>query len=347
MRYGSGASGVRNRLLAMILNSFPRWAKRSLIAGQLSLAFVTLGPANLAFAQARQSPELTNEERSHLRHRFQEGLAQQAAGNWAQALTIFKEIAETLPTPQVRFNIAWCEEKLGQLVAALGDYQLAAADARAKDAPNVLAEAEASLKSLQQRVPRLKLRRGAGASSATIRLDGVRLGESALARPVPLDPGPHLIVATAPGYLKLEQEVRLSEGETETVVVELQRPHADIPPPPVAPSGESSNLLAYTIGGIGVASLVASGVFFLLRQQRLNQLEETCSPTACPESARGAWEDGKRFTLLGNITAAVGATGVGVGAVILLTDTNDAPSGPLTTSRTTGSYAGLEVVGSF
>ena len=55
------------------------------------------------------------------REQFAQALSLQTAGDWAGALTLLKEVAAIKPTPQVRFNIALCEEKLGRLVAALGE----------------------------------------------------------------------------------------------------------------------------------------------------------------------------------------------------------------------------------
>ncbi|RYE82186.1 MAG: hypothetical protein EOO75_21070, partial [Myxococcales bacterium] len=55
---------------------------------------------------------------------FNEGLQLEAGGNFTGALAKFNEVAQLRRTPQVVYHIALCQEKLGQLVAALGGYRI-------------------------------------------------------------------------------------------------------------------------------------------------------------------------------------------------------------------------------
>jgi len=135
---------------------------------------------------------------------------------------MLKEVAAVKPTPQVRFNIALCEERLGRLVAALGDYELAASDAQAEKADQVRQEVDSRLESLKARVPRVVVQRGEGADSATISLDGVSLGDSVLNNPLPVDPGPHTVEATALGFRPFKQAFRVAEQQTATIQVKLE-----------------------------------------------------------------------------------------------------------------------------
>ena len=100
------------------------------------------------------------------RESFGQALALQTAGDWAGALALLKDVAAVKSTPQVRFNMALCEENLGKLVAALGDYELAASDARAEKADQVAEEVEGRRESLRQRIPKITVTRGAGAEGA-------------------------------------------------------------------------------------------------------------------------------------------------------------------------------------
>src|SRR5262249_8292684 len=71
-------------------------------------------------AAAAPTPALaqTPSELAQARARFDEGLSLAAAGDWASALTAFQDVARVKLTPQVRFHIARCEEKLGFWVRA-------------------------------------------------------------------------------------------------------------------------------------------------------------------------------------------------------------------------------------
>ncbi len=76
---------------------------------------------------AHDAPD--KEELSRARARFQQATELEQAGNWAAALQQFREVGQVRMTPQVRYHIALCEEKLGKLVAALGGYELALSEA--------------------------------------------------------------------------------------------------------------------------------------------------------------------------------------------------------------------------
>src|SRR5262245_42744549 len=95
--------------------------RRITLAAALGGMYVVPAPARAQSQQATQKEDL-----KRARERFAQAIALQTAGDWAGALALFKEVLAVKPTPQVRFNIALCEEKLGRLVAAMGDYELAA-----------------------------------------------------------------------------------------------------------------------------------------------------------------------------------------------------------------------------
>ena len=79
-----------------------------------------------AFAQDKAGDK---KELSKARANFQRAIELEQAGNYTTALETFRDVGQVRMTPQVRFHIATCEEKLGRLVTALGGYQLAFADA--------------------------------------------------------------------------------------------------------------------------------------------------------------------------------------------------------------------------
>src|SRR5260221_8697057 len=68
------------------------------------------------------------------RERFKEAAALQAGGDFARALEGYKEVALVKSSAQVRFNIATCEEKIGDYVRAMGSYRLALTEATRSNA---------------------------------------------------------------------------------------------------------------------------------------------------------------------------------------------------------------------
>jgi len=286
-----------------------------------------LGLATLPAPARAQDPaaDTSAEALKRAREQFGQALALQTAGDWAGALALLKEVAAVKSTPQVRFNMALCEEKLGKLVAALGDYELAASDARAEKADQVAEEVEGRLESLRQRIPKLTVTRGAGAEATSIMIDSVSLGDQVIGTPMPIDPGPHTVEATAPGFKPFRKSLRVAEQQNETVEIVLEAE----PPPPAAvggaadgmrPAAGRSPVLGYVIGGIGVASVGASGVFFALRASKISALDKVCPDYKCPSRAQQADIDaGKLDTTLANVTLAVGIAALAGGLVLVLT----------------------------
>ena len=297
--------------------SLKRWVIRSgLILG--SLAAFSTAPCS---AQAQGPSDGDSLKRA--REQFGQALALQTGGDWAGALALLKEVAAVKPTPQVRFNIALCEERLGRLVAALGDYELAASDATAEKTDQVRQEVESRLESLKARVPRVVVSRGLGADSATISLDGVSLGDSVLDNPLPADPGPHVVEATALGFLPFKQAFRVAEQQTANIIVKLEAEPAKSQPlvqPAAHPPSQAVRTAGFVVGGAGIASLIASGAMFYLRHNAISDLDKQCGAarTDCPDSARNTVDRGKLYTTLGDVTLAVGAVGLALGATLVI-----------------------------
>jgi hypothetical protein len=281
-------------------------------------------------ARAQQpAAESSADALKRAREQFGQALALQTAGDWAGALALLKDVAAVKSTPQVRFNMALCEEKLGRLVAALGDYELAAADARAQNADQVAEEVEGRLELLRQRIPKITVRRGSGAEAAEVSLDGVSIGDQVVGTPMPTDPGPHTVEAKAPGYKPFRKSLRLAEQQAETMEIVLEPE----PVPPAAALGAGagrgsarrSPVFGYVVGGIGIASLGASGVFFGLRAAKISDLDKACPNHTCPSTEQQSDIDaGKLYTTVANVTLAVGIAAVAGGLVLVLT------SGPST-----------------
>jgi len=330
-----------------------RHLKHWLVRSSLVLcAGLALGGAPRA-ARAQSTAATDGDAIKRAREQFNQALSLQTGGDWAGALALLKEVAAVKPTPQVRFNIALCEERLGRLVAALGDYELAASDAQAEKADQVAQEVDARLEALKARVPRVVVQRGEGADSATISLDGVSLGDSVLNIPLPADPGPHVIEAKALGFRPFKQAFRVAEQQTATILVKLEPEPVAVLPPPLPPIHQTSpnvRTIGLVVGGVGVASLIGSGAFFYLRQSTINDLDKKCGADrqACPDSARSTVDRGKLYTTLADVTLAVGAVGLGVGAALVIVGGHSAEQANLAIAPGAASAnAGATLLGRF
>lgn len=291
----------------------------SLCLAAALLAFPVL-VATSAWAQ-------TPQELSKARATYKQGLSLEAAGDWGSALAKFEQVAKVKLTPQVRFHIARCKENLGRLNEALGDYRVAEYEAEQASASE-LPEIAKARQALEARIPKLVIVRGEGAESARIELDGVELGEAKLGREVGVDPGPHRIVARVPKG-QFEENVTVAEGEVKEISLvapdDLSPADTGTPvtPPPEQPPATvdvqpSKSALPWIIGGVGVASLAASGFFFLQKNAAESDLEDACRNDVCPRSKQSLQDDGERAALLTNVTLGIGVVGIGVATVMLI-----------------------------
>lgn len=307
------------------------FARRQLFAACLRGSLFAL-PALSVVLCTRPAFAQDKKELSKARAQFQRAIELEQAGNYSTALEQFRDVGQVRMTPQVRFHIATCEEKLGRLVTALGGYQLAFADADGVG-EDFKAEVETAVTRLEASIPKLVIQRGSGAEAAEIQLDGVALGASSVGVPVPLDPGPHSVSAKAPGALPFSQTVTISEHEQKSVDVVLtlepQEPRAAAGvAAPVAADKSNPRLIPYVIGGVGIASLIGAGVLFSMRQSTLHDLEDQCGPNhdACPSSAAGDYSNLKLYNVTSQVALGVGVACVGTAVTMLVLQRKHAPA---------------------
>lgn len=311
---------------------------RALLAASLSIA--TLGMPQRAYAQ---DVDPLIEARS----KFQRAIELEQASNYAGALKLFREVGAVKMTPQVRYHIATCEENLGQLVAALGGYELAMSTGDQMPA-EFIAEVQTSIDELKARIPKLIIERGEGAEAATIELDGVALGQASIGVEVPLNPGPHSVIAQAPGYENFQQTVTVVEGSTETLSVVLQEtPAVEVKPeivPPPAPSKPQPQFgaLPWIVGGSGIVLSIVGGTLLGVSQVNAGKVKDLCDGTDCSslqddelDKARSLYDSARVFEIAGWASLGVGLAAVGTGAVMYYLDAKRAKrSAHLETGRT-------------
>lgn len=332
-----------------------RALRRSLVAGVLAATVCsTFAPAP---AQAQDKKAL-----SEARRKFQQATELEQAGNYAAAIGLFREVGEVKMTPQVRFHIAYCEGKLGKLVAALGGYELALAEASSVG-PGFEKEVQTAIDELKARIPKVVLKRGDGAAGARVEMDGVSLGETSIGTELTVDPGPHLIVAKVGGEKKFSETVTIAEGETKEVTITIAEDAAPVTGGPGAGAGGSatvdtgttppSRTVPIIVGSVGVAALAASGVFYMLRQGAISDLEDACGPNRdrCPASSESTYDDAKRYNTFSQIALGVGVVGVGAAAALWLTaspaEKPAAKTGLLIAPSAPAAPAGVTVLGRF
>jgi tetratricopeptide (TPR) repeat protein len=124
-----------------------------------------------------------------------------AAGNYAEACPKLKESYRIDPATGTLLNLASCHEAEGKFASAWLEYATAAVAARRDRRPDRVKYAEEHMQALEQKLSRLTLLVPAESDlpDLELKLDGVVIGRAARGVPTPVDPGEHVVEASAPG----------------------------------------------------------------------------------------------------------------------------------------------------
>jgi hypothetical protein len=170
-------------------------------------------------AQAEPSPA----ELSSARQAFENAVALESEQHWAEAIVKLRQALAIKDTPGLRFHLAHCEERQGQLVEAALDYDRASAlitqGAKAPDVQKLLVPASAELK---RRIPHLSVVIPTEVSNAVAEVDGKAWPPSELALGVALNPGAHQLKVSASGRSPFERAFALKEGAQLSIHAELK-----------------------------------------------------------------------------------------------------------------------------
>jgi hypothetical protein len=155
---------------------------------------------------------------------FNDGKRLLDAGQVSAACGKFSESQNLDPAPGTLFFLATCHEKEGKLASAWGEYlEVAPQYARVgKAEKEQLCKDRAA--ALEPKLSRLTLNMADKPQGLTLTIDGKSLGEGLLGTPLPLDPGVHTLVVSAPGKKSAEQKITVapSAGTTKVDIPALE-----------------------------------------------------------------------------------------------------------------------------
>jgi hypothetical protein len=140
-------------------------------------------------------------------------------GKYAEACPMLEESQRLDPGGGTLLNLAICHEKQGRLATAHAEYSAALSLALASNRTDRQRTAQTALAALGPRLPRLRLIVADPPEGLALSIDGSPLPRAAWTIPMPLDPGPHSIAASAPGRTSATVEATLREGQATEVAL--------------------------------------------------------------------------------------------------------------------------------
>jgi hypothetical protein len=174
---------------------------------------------------------------------FREGRTLMSQKRYSEACPKLQESQRLDPSGGTLLNLAACHEAEGKLATAWVEYKDALAIARRDHRTDREKVIRQKLKALEPRVPHLTVvvKRSAQVPGLALRRDEVQLAPPTWGVQMPVDPGTHTLVATAPGRKLWETSVTLVPGGSVRVEVpempaESVTPAAPVAASPVAPA---------------------------------------------------------------------------------------------------------------
>ncbi len=272
---------------------------------------------------------------------FAEGRRLMEAGRFAQACPKFEASQRLDPGVGTMLNLAECYEKTGKTASAWAEFREVISAARAADSAEREALARQRATALEARLSRLTIElspEAAATHGIEVRRDGALVDPAELGSGIPVDPGKHVVEATAPGKAKWFKTLELpgdgsiatltippleaaveSNGVSPVVTASQPRPSDAAQP---TSSGSSQKTFALIAGGVGVVGVGIGTVFGLQASAKLNDAKKACPAyPACSgnTAADQLNSDAKNAATLSTIGFIVGAVGVATGVTLWLT----------------------------
>lgn len=248
-------------------------------------------------------------------------------GDWAGACPKFAASQELDPAVSTMIKIAQCKEHEGKLAESWYELQEALklnhekSDQQEKRRVELEVFAKKQIASVEQRLPHLRITIKNPPPGVSIQRDGERLPAATLGDALPANPGEHTVVVQAPGFVAERHEVKLTEGQTFDLTIELTRePSRDAPPmlaptvtpardeapPGVAPTSNPRRTVGFVVGGVGVAGLLTGSVLAIVDVQNISHpaANESGTPqhataVAVQDAMIGAFVAGAALTATG------------------------------------------------
>jgi hypothetical protein len=306
--------------------------KRSLL-----VAVAVLGIGQTAFADD-PTPKIDN--RARAQQLFDSALADAEKGDLAHACPKFHASQEADPKASTLLNLANCYEKNGQTASAWGAYREAEGLARKTNHPDWEATAKTHAEALEPKLNRLTItvKDEAKVPGLAITRDGAKLSQGEWGVAIPVDPGDHVVGASADGYISIEKHVPVAADAPDNAFVlpTLEKlpepPREPEPEKPELPKGwprgdkpiEKPHWSKMEVGGvvtgsIGVLALAGGGLIAIVAAGNYDNAKSHCTNGihGCDSGSIKAANDAFDLAGIATVTIVSGLVLLGAGAALV------------------------------
>jgi hypothetical protein len=306
----------------------PRRLRGACAVALAAAALATWGAPRAARAQSADA--VTAEEL------FVKARADLKRGDYASACPRFEESQRLDPSVGTLLNLADCQEHAGRLARARALLLEAAALARSKRDFEREQVANQRVAVLDKRVPRVRVDVAYTPPGLVVQRDGVELKSASWGIALPVDPGPHVIVATAPGRQRFEMTINAAaDGAESAVIIALvddpdsaTNAHpapvpADTAPAPAPKGWGTQRILAAAVGGAGVIAVGVGSAFGAMALSKNSESKSGCQGDFCSSASAAVRRTARTDGDVSTAFFVAGAVLVGAGVTLYFTAPSD------------------------
>lgn len=288
---------------------------------------------------------------------FEDAKKRMASRDYAGACPKLAESYRLDPGSGTLTALAICHEHIGKTASAWAEFVEVVGEAQRAGRPDRVRFARQRAHALEHGLSRLTISvapETAQLSDLEVRRDDVVVGPAAWGVAAPIDPGDHVIEATAPGKQTWSTHVSIAQSEDRrTIVVPALEDRAstasdssgaddtassndaNVPPPRLqaasdkkdtletspanGDTGNSQRVAGWVVGGAGLASLGLGSYFGLQAISKSNDAKQRCTLSYCTDpTAIQENSTAKSDALFADIALGAGLVAVGVGTYLVL-----------------------------
>lgn len=268
---------------------------------------------------------------------FNEGRDLETQGKWTEACPKFEASLQRDPALGTRLNLANCYQHIGKLASAWGLFRESSNLARKANDTKRADYAMQQAAALEPRLPKLVITVPVKSPPGmVVQRDGAAVAPAELGVALYVDPGPHQVTASAPGFESATTSVNIDEAKTATLALPELVAVPDAKPAQVdkpvdkpvevelEPVSPTRKYIGLGVGGGGIVMVGVGVVFGLQAISKNNKAKDLCgADLACSgdnvDEGRQLVHDGRTRGTLATVFMAAGVAAIGAGVVIYLT----------------------------
>jgi hypothetical protein len=283
-----------------------RWAAR--LCALCAVATAALAPGRAASADDSAGAAALFAEAGKL---VDQNLPMSACPKYEESLRLYDSV-------NTRYFLADCYERIGRMASAWALFLEVAARVHSRGDAAKEAKARERAAAVKPRVSHLTVVvQGAGTHAIEVKRDGTPVGPGQWGQPMPVDPGVHVVEATAPGKRAWTERVEVGpNGASATVAV---RELEDAAASDGGDAGKPRRTLALVVGGAGLATGAVGTALAFAARAKFDESSELCNGDRCTRRGVEIRESAVARADVATVVFGVGLAAIAGGGALWLT----------------------------